>query len=398
MSKDIDKFVKNCLHCQQAKISRHNKLIPAQFTLPDARFSHVHIDIVTLQESEGFVHALTMIDRYSRWPEAVPIKDMQTSTVARAFIDTWVSRFGAPQTITSDQGLQFESELFNELCNLLGTNRIRTTPYHPSSNGMIERWHRDFKTALIAFESSESWTRILPLVMLGLRTRIRSDIDASLAEVLFGSSLRLPGEFFSDQNAENDRQFFTKELRQFMRNVRPIPATTHSNFKPFVHKKLGDCSHVFVRTTPIKKGLEPPYLGPFKVQARPSPYFYVIRALNKKGVEKLKTVSTSRIKPAHGTRADIDNCRPEISEPDHQAEESILVDSFDDEFNDNYNVVLAPDMPYATASQKTTKKCKPRNTTIKSILKPKSSMSTQDANKKEKKHVRLHLEHSYHGK
>ncbi|KAL7289406.1 hypothetical protein TKK_0016604 [Trichogramma kaykai] len=70
-----------------------------------------------------------------------------------------------------------------------------------------------------ALRPSESWTRILPLVMLGLRTRIRLDIDASPAEVLFGSSLRLPGEFFSDQNAENDRQFFTKELRQFMRNV-----------------------------------------------------------------------------------------------------------------------------------------------------------------------------------
>uniref|UniRef100_A0ABD2W5E4 Uncharacterized protein n=1 Tax=Trichogramma kaykai TaxID=54128 RepID=A0ABD2W5E4_9HYME len=231
--------------------------------------------------------------------------------------------------------------------------------------------------------------------MLGLRTRIRLDIDASPAEVLFGSSLRLPGEFFSDQNAENDRQFFTKELRQFMRNVRPIPATTHSNFKPFVHKKLGGCSHVFVRTTPTKIALEPPYLGPFKVQARPSPYFYVIRALNKKGVEELKTVSTSRIKPAHGTRADIDNCRPEISEPDYQAEESILVDNFDDEFNDNYNVVLAPDVPYATASQKTTKKCKPRNTTTKSILKPKSSMSTQDANKKEKKHVAAAKKRTY---
>ncbi|CAB0029195.1 unnamed protein product [Trichogramma brassicae] len=312
MSQDVQSFCKTCLQCQQAKISRHNKLIPANFTLPDARFSHVHIDIVTLQESEGYVYALTMIDRYSRWPEATPLKDMHASTVARAFIDTWVARFGAPEIITSDQGSQFESELFTEFCKILGIVRVRTTPYNPRSNGMIERWHRDFKTALIAYEGSDSWTRILPMVMLGLRTRIRSDIDASPAEVLFGTTLRLPGEFFSDHSTENDRQLFTKEIRQFLRSLRPIPVTTHENFKPFFFKELKDSSHVFVRAAPIKKALEPPYLGPFKIKARPSEYFYVINVTNNRGVAELKTVSTSRIKPAHGTFEDIDNFVPEL--------------------------------------------------------------------------------------
>ncbi|KAL7288347.1 hypothetical protein TKK_0017681 [Trichogramma kaykai] len=200
MSKDIAQWVKHCLACQQAKISRHTKLAPAKFTLPDDRFSHVHLDIVTLVPSEGFSHVLTMIDRYARWPEAVPIADMQATTVARAFIDTWVARYGAPEVITTDQGLQFESELFVHLCKLLGTNKTRTTPYHPQCNGILERWHRDFKSALMCFESDESWTKILPLVMLGLRTRVCSDINASPAEIVFGSTLRLPGEFFSDQD------------------------------------------------------------------------------------------------------------------------------------------------------------------------------------------------------
>ncbi|CAB0042818.1 unnamed protein product [Trichogramma brassicae] len=108
MAQTIGAFVKNCLHYQQNKISRHTKLIPALFPMPDDRFAYAHLDLVTLQESEGFTHALTMIDRFSRWPEAVPIPAMKAETVARAFVDTWVARYDVPETITSDQGQQFE--------------------------------------------------------------------------------------------------------------------------------------------------------------------------------------------------------------------------------------------------------------------------------------------------
>ena len=74
-----------------------------------------------------------MIERFSRWPEAVPLPDMLEETVAKAFCECWISRFGVPETITTDQGRQFESELFTELTRLLGALRIRTTAYHPEA-------------------------------------------------------------------------------------------------------------------------------------------------------------------------------------------------------------------------------------------------------------------------
>lgn len=79
-----------------------------------------------------------MIDRYTRWPEATPLTKMTAQAAATAFYSTWVARFGAPKTITTDQGTQFEAELFKRLISLLGCSRTRTSPYHPSSNGMIE--------------------------------------------------------------------------------------------------------------------------------------------------------------------------------------------------------------------------------------------------------------------
>ena len=138
MHRDISASCKACLDCQQSKISRHNHLTRAQFVVPDGRFKHIHLDIVgPLPDSDGYRYCLTMIDRFSCWPEAVPLKNVEAITVCRAFYDTWISRYGAPEKLTTDQGSQFESQLFAVLMQLIGCHRDHTTPYHPAANGMI---------------------------------------------------------------------------------------------------------------------------------------------------------------------------------------------------------------------------------------------------------------------
>ena len=121
-----------------------------------------------------------MIDRFSRWPEAVPLPNIEALTVCRAFVDTWISRYGSPETLTTDQGSQFETRLFTALLQLTGSHRIRTTAYHPSSNGMIERRHRSFKAAIM-FHADVDWSRSLPTVLLRLRSHVL-DTGASTAE------------------------------------------------------------------------------------------------------------------------------------------------------------------------------------------------------------------------
>lgn len=92
MHHDVSLWCKQCVACQQSKISRHVKLFPEQFVAPDRRFDHAHIDIVgPLPARYGFQYPLTMIDRFSTWVEVMPLQETSAQTVARSFSDTWVS-------------------------------------------------------------------------------------------------------------------------------------------------------------------------------------------------------------------------------------------------------------------------------------------------------------------
>nr|VZI31122.1 unnamed protein product [Spirometra erinaceieuropaei] len=126
INRDVRRWVRSCLPCQRAKIHRHTVTSPGTFTTPDARFSHVNIDLVgPLPPSNGSTYLLTCTDRFTRWLVAVPIPDTCAETVEKAFLLHWVSNFGVPATVTTDHGSQFESTLFRELTSLLGTERLR---------------------------------------------------------------------------------------------------------------------------------------------------------------------------------------------------------------------------------------------------------------------------------
>ena len=113
---DVRKWACTCPQCQRVKVHTHTAAPLATFATPDARFDHVHIDLVgPLPPSKGFMYLLTCVDHFTQWPEATPIADCSADTVARAFVHTWISRFGVPSIVTTDRGRQFESQLWKKL-------------------------------------------------------------------------------------------------------------------------------------------------------------------------------------------------------------------------------------------------------------------------------------------
>jgi hypothetical protein len=242
--------------------------------------------------SAGYTYCLTAVDRFTRWPEAVPIPDITADTVARVLLTGWISRFGCPQTITTDQGHQFEPQLFNSLARLCDIQLSRTTAHHPASNGLVERFHRTLKAAIMC-HADQSWTEALPLVLLGIRAAFKEDLQASVAELVYGEPLRIPGELLTPTAEPAEPAHLITELRRHMARLRPVPAARHAFPATFVHSDLGKCTHAFLRQDAPRRALEPPYSGPYRVLSRKN------KTLQLMVRGRPVTVSTDRVKPAY---------------------------------------------------------------------------------------------------
>nr|CDS27171.2 gag pol polyprotein [Hymenolepis microstoma] len=303
---DVRQWAKSCLSCQASKVHKHTQSPLAGFPLPEARFRHIHVDIVgPLPPSNSCSYILTCVDRFTRWPIAVPLRDTSSASVAKALIDSWISIFGVPSVITTDRGSQFTSNLFRELNKLLGTKHIRTTAYHPEANGLVERFHRQLKTAIIATSSNLNWAERLPIILLSLRTTaqhirtsayhpeanglverfhrqlksaiiatsssfnwveslpiilfsigitVKEDLGCCPAKPVLSTTIWLPGEMFahSKDRILPDPSSYSARLKEHFRSIHPAP--TRSNDRPtHIHEDLSSCPFVFVRVDTVKK-------------------------------------------------------------------------------------------------------------------------------------------------
>lgn len=294
INRDCRSWARSCVPCQQSKVTRHIRTPLGHFSNPTARLRHVHIDIVgPLPPCGSFRYCLTAVDRYTRWPEVWPMSGISAEEVASTFISGWIARFGVPTVITTDQGRQFESDLFRRLLQCCATERTRTTSYHPCANGMVERFHRQLKAALTCHGGS--WLEALPLVLLGVRTALKDDLKSSSAELLYGESLRLPGEFVTTSRASKcveDPSDFVANFRQRMSKLRPVPASRHADPGCFTYKDLPTSSHAFLRDDSVRRPLTPAYTGPHRILQLKTKT--VVLDINGKSTE----VSLDRVKPA----------------------------------------------------------------------------------------------------
>ncbi|XP_064462167.1 uncharacterized protein LOC135372488 [Ornithodoros turicata] len=212
-----------------------------------------------------------------------------------------ISRFGVPSQVTTDRGPQFGSGLFKGLTDILGTTRVRTTSYHPASNGLVERLHRHLKAALVAHEDRAHWVHHLPLVLLGIRAAVKTDIGCSAADLVYGCALRLPADFFVPPSPDPSPSLYLDRLHRFFATLRPVATRASSTRRAHVPQDLSSATHVFLRTDAVRKSLTPPYSGPHPVLGRHGKNLRI--SIN--GREDV--VAVDRLKPAYIDHATVDS-------------------------------------------------------------------------------------------
>ncbi|GBM64178.1 hypothetical protein AVEN_89030-1 [Araneus ventricosus] len=230
------------------------RMISERYVCPSMKADATLWALGPLPPSEG---CLTCVDRFSKWPEAFPLVDISATTIATAFYSGWIFLFGQPHRLTTDQGTQFEFALFQALTKFLGTARQRRTSYHPAANGQVERFHRQLKAAIMA-HGNVQWSSTLPTILLGFRATWKEDLEATTAEMVYGAPIRLPGEFLSLTTDSPDPSTFVGKLKEVMQRLLPPKTQHHSQHSVFVSKDLSSCSHVFLRTDALRKGLQSP--------------------------------------------------------------------------------------------------------------------------------------------
>ena len=177
---------------------------------------------------------------------------------------------------------------------MLGIKTNRTTAYHPMANGLVERLHRQLKSSIMARSTGTDWMEQLPMVMLGIRTSWRTELDCSPAELVYGAALTVPGLLFGEKNDSQvlPTSEFVSDLMTKMRELRPVEMAHHATAKVHIPTTIGSANYVYIRTDAVRAPLVRPYTGPFKVLEKSAKFFTVL----KNG--KPDNISVDRLKPA----------------------------------------------------------------------------------------------------
>ena len=198
MARDVGLWCAACEKCQKRKPPAKKKRAPMQVQVAEEPWSRVAMDMMgpLPRTTRGNKYILVVADYFTKWVEAFPMKNGEAEMVARLLVREVICRFGTPRVLHSDQGRNFEAEVIQELCRLLGIKKTRTTPYHPQADGMVERFNRTLEAMLgtVVQEDQSDWDEQIPFVLAAYRSSSHAATGFSPNFLMMGREVTLPVE------------------------------------------------------------------------------------------------------------------------------------------------------------------------------------------------------------
>lgn len=245
-------------------------------------FQKIALDIVgplTLTE-QGNKYILTIQDNLTKYTQAYPIPDQESQTIAKTFVNEFICKFALPQTILTDQGTNFLSQLMKSVSKLFKLKHIQTTAYHPQSNGSLERSHQTLIQYLRHFinENQTDWDNWLPMATFAFNTTIHSSTKYTPYELVFGylprlpTSITQPPEFHYtyDDYIQDLKMKLNKSYEIAKQNIHESKETNKRYYdKNASHEdyQIGDLVYLLNETSKpsTSKKLNPLYTGPYEI-------------------------------------------------------------------------------------------------------------------------------------
>ena len=311
---DVEDWCRTCKVCNARKGPSGKGKSPLQIFNVGSPFDRVQMDILGPLpiSSSGNRFLLVVIDCFTKWVEAFPLKNCRARTIAEVFVNQLVSRHGVPLEVHTDQGKNFESKIFKELVNLLGIKKTRTTPLHPQSDGQVERQHQTILNYLSKFisENQKDWDDWIPLCLLACRSSKHEATGATPAELYFARDLRLPLDLLRGSppiGRENSKEECIQNLRERLNlihhNARQRLNLQSSRVKNYYDQRARQINfnvgqNVWLFNPHRMKGRAPKlqrnWEGPYKIVKKFSEVVFQIR---KTGRHKCKVVHADRLAP-----------------------------------------------------------------------------------------------------
>jgi transposase InsO family protein len=197
MYQELNDYIKTCDICQKSKTDRKRHPVPLTPLPVGETFQRIHIDILCSlpKTKEGYQYVLLIVDSFSKWTEAFPLKTQEATEIADILFREIICRYGAPDTIVSDRGRNFMSKLVSALCELFSITRHHTSSYHPQTNATVERTNSTLAQILRTYidKDQKDWVNLLPCAMMALRSKPCTESTGfSPYQMLFGKEMQLP--------------------------------------------------------------------------------------------------------------------------------------------------------------------------------------------------------------
>lgn len=278
MKSDIEKFVKSCKQCQMYKLTKPNKTPQIVTTTANYAFQKIYLDLVgPLIPAEGKEYILTTQCELTKFITATPIPNKAASTVAKAFVEQVILKYGVPERIASDRGTEFMSSIFDEVAKLLRIKKLNSTAYHHETIGSLENTHKCLGNFLRIYCSEKlfSWEHWVPYYTFAYNNTVHSTTECTPFYLVYGRPSNMPSNLTKTNEPDPiyDADDYSKQLRLKLqvshkdvrkRLIQNKTTKTDKTNKDALHQHYKRNDLVLIKNETGTK-LDQKYIGPFPI-------------------------------------------------------------------------------------------------------------------------------------